>query len=260
MAIIDDAVADYISALNFAEDEFIKDVEEMQKQGFSTTEILAFLAAIDLATYFAQDLRMASAVGSTINATTTILDDLPFFGSITETQLVAFRNLQQSTLIKYTDYLGEIVRQEIVTGVQTGLSGPAIKDRIARSPLLSKSRIDNLVGTTMTNFQQSVIFAMAEELPTDTKYYYDGPLDNKTRNLCIELIANAPMTKQEIESRYPGCLSDRGGFNCRHVWVPVSPDVSYKREAQGQIQRKKDAGKYKKPLTLKQYYENRQGT
>ena len=102
------------------------------------------------------------------------------------------------------------MRNEILLGTSTGMSGDAIKARIARNVSLNPSRIDAVLGTTLANYQQSVIFAMAESLPEDTKYHYVGPLDEKTRPLCRDILANSPMTKQEYESRYPGVLQDRG--------------------------------------------------
>ena len=103
------------------------------------------------------------------------------------------------------------MRNEILLGTSTGMSGDAIKARIARNVSLNPSRIDAVLGTTLANYQQSVIFAMAESLPEDTKYHYVGPLDEKTRPLYRDILANSPMTKQEYESRYPGVLQDRGG-------------------------------------------------
>ena len=141
-------------------------------------------------------------------ATGNILDDLPFFGSITETQLVALETTQRSTIVQYTANLGQTMRNEILLGTSTGMSGDAIKARIARNVSLNPSRSDAVLGTTVANYQQSVIFAMAESLPEDTKYHYVGPLDEKTRPLCRDILANSPMTKQEYESRYPGVLQD----------------------------------------------------
>lgn len=257
MPIQDDAVNDYLRALESAEDEFLKDVKQMEEDGFSTAEILAFLAALNMSTYFIEDLRMAAGVSTAVLTTTNLLDDMQFFGSITETQLVALSNVQQSTLLKYANYTGETIRQEIMNGIQAGYTESQIKDSFTRSSLVNKARIDDIVADTVTNYEQQVIFTMAEDLPGNTEFHYVGPLDSRTRPLCRDIIAAAPMTRQEIDSRFPGCLTDRGGRNCRHVWSPVSPDVSYKKEAQGQIQTLKDAGKYKKPLTLKQYYDAR---
>ena len=256
MAVIDDAISSYLKSLGIAEDEFIQDVKQMEEDGLTGEEILAALAALNVATYFIEDLGMAAAINTQMGFTETLLDDLPFFGSVTERQLVALQNVQRSSVLKYTEHLGEVVRQEVITGTQLGLSADDIKDRLVRS--INVNRVDNVIETAMTNYQQQVIFAMAEELPQDQRYTYSGPLDNKTRPLCREIIAAQPLTRQQIESIFPGSFVDRGGYNCRHLWLPLSSKSEYTEDrarARNDIKNKKRSGKYKKPETLKQYYE-----
>ena len=256
MAVIDDAISSYLKSLGIAEDEFIQDVKQMEEDGLTGEEILAALAALNVATYFIEDLGMAAAINTQMGFTETLLDDLPFFGSVTEGQLVALQNVQRSSVLKYTEHLGELVRQEVITGTQLGLSADDIKDRLVRS--INVNRVDNVIETAMTNYQQQVIFAMAEELPQDQRYTYSGPLDNKTRPLCREIIAAQPLTRQQIESIFPGSFVDRGGYNCRHLWLPLSSKSEYTEDrarARNDIKNKKRSGKYKKPETLKQYYE-----
>ncbi len=256
MAVIDDAISSYLKSLGIAEDEFIQDVKQMEEDGLTGEEILAALAALNVATYFIEDLGMAAAINTQMGFTETLLDDLPFFGSVTERQLVALQNVQRSSVLKYTEHLGELVRQEVITGTQLGLSADDIKDRLVRS--INVNRVDNVIETAMTNYQQQVIFAMAEELPQDQRYTYSGPLDNKTRPLCREIIAAQPLTRQQIESIFPGSFVDRGGYNCRHLWLPLSSKSEYTEDrarARNDIKNKKRSGKYKKPETLKQYYE-----
>jgi len=259
MAAIEDAIAAYQASLDQVQGEFVNDVKQMEEEGLSTTEILGILAAIDVTTYIIEDLGANAAINAYMAATGNILDDLPFFGSITEAQLVALETTQRSTIVQYTANLGQTMRNEILLGTSTGMSGDAIKARIARNVSLNPSRIDAVLGTTLANYQQSVIFAMAESLPEDTKYHYVGPLDEKTRPLCRDILANSPMTKQEYESRYPGVLQDRGGHNCRHSFQPVSSNktiVETRNKARQEINSLKQSGKYKKPKTLKQYYES----
>jgi hypothetical protein len=34
--------------------------------------------------------------------------------------------------------------------------------------------------------------------------------------------AAGELTREEIDSQFPGAFVDGGGYNCRHSWVPVS--------------------------------------
>ena len=93
--IIDQAVADYLSQLELSQEEFYKDVEELQNEGLSTEEILAIIAGLSIADYWIQDLLMQGAIDSYLNATGLMLDDMVKFGKISETQLLAFRKVQE---------------------------------------------------------------------------------------------------------------------------------------------------------------------
>tara|TARA_R100000655_G_scaffold107383_1_gene157781 strand:- start:183 stop:965 length:783 start_codon:yes stop_codon:yes gene_type:complete len=256
MAVIDDAITSYVKSLGVAEDEFLKDIQQMEEDGLSGEEILAAIIALNVATYFVEDLGMSAAINTQMGFTEKLLDDLPFFGFVTETQLVALETVQRSSILKYTEHLGELVRQEIITGTQIGLSTDEIKDRLVRS--INVDRVDNVIATAMTNYQQQVIYTMAGELSEDQEFTYVGPLDKKTRPLCREIIAMQPFTRNELESRFPGAFTDRGGYNCRHLIIPVSSSSEYTEDrarARNEIKNRKRAGKYKKPETLKEYYE-----
>ena len=259
MAAIDDAITAYQTSLDQVQEEFINDVMQMEEEGLTATEILGILAAIDITTYIIEDLGANAAINSYMAATGNILDDLPFFGRISEAQLVALEATQRSTIVQYTANLGQTMRNEILLGTSTGMSGDAIKARLAQNVSLNPSRIDAVLGTSLANYQQAVIFTMAEDLPEDTKYWYVGPLDEKTRPLCRDILASSPMTKEEYDSNYPGVWQDRGGINCRHSIQPVSSSgalVGTRNKARQEVQELKKNGKYKKPKTLKQYYES----
>jgi hypothetical protein len=67
-----------------------------------------------------------------------------------------------------------------------------------------------------------------------------------------------PFTRQELESRFSGAFTDKGGINCRHLIIPVSSSREYTEDrarARNEIKNRKRSGKYKKPQTLKEYYE-----
>ena len=170
MAAIEDAIAAYQASLDQVQEEFVNDVKQMEEEGLSTTEILGILAAIDVTTYIIEDLGANAAINAYMAATGNILTICRFW-VITEAQLVALETTQRSTIVQYTANLGQTMRNEILLGTSTGMSGDAIKG-IARNVSLNPSRIDAVLGTTLANYQQSVIFAMAESLPEDTKYHY----------------------------------------------------------------------------------------
>ena len=98
MAVTDDAISSYLKSLGVAEDEFIQDVQDLEASGLSREEVLAAIAALNVASYFIEDLGMSAAISTQMAFTEQLLDDLPFFGSVTESQLVAKRSI--NTLYK----------------------------------------------------------------------------------------------------------------------------------------------------------------
>ena len=221
MAVIDDAISDYLRSLGVAEDEFIKDVKQMEEDGLSGEEILAAIAALNVATYFIEDLGMATAINTQMGFTESLLDDLPFFGRISEEQLVALQNVQRSGIIGVTNNIGESIRMSIAQGVSNNLGRTGIEDLIRRNLGRDMPRIDTVITSSLGVYQQSVIGAMAQDMPVDTLWQYFGPRDNKNRPLCREYLDKQPLTKEEIETIDANGYYDRGGYNCRHLWLPV---------------------------------------
>ncbi len=221
MAILDEVIKSYDDELERASREFVDDVENLKEEGLSASELLLFLAALDVATYFTQDLNMNVAVNSYMNATTSLLDDLPFFGSIQEEQLLALRNIQQSNILGVTSQVGESLRMSISQGVSNNLNRGQIEDLMRRNLGRDLPKIDTIITSSMGVYQQSVIGAMAQDLPGNTLWRYDGPRDNKNRPLCREYLSKQPLTKEEIETIDPNGYYDRGSYNCRHLWLPM---------------------------------------
>ncbi len=221
MAILDEVIKSYDDELERASREFVDDVDNLKEEGLSASELLLFLAALDVATYFTQDLNMNVAVNSYMNATTSLLDELPFFGSIQEEQLLALRNVQQSYILGVTNQVGESLRMSISQGVSNNLNRIQIEDLMRRNLGRDLPRIDTIITSSIGVYQQSVIGAMAEDLPGDTLWQYDGPRDNKNRPLCREYLNKQPLTQEQITDIDSNGYYDRGGYNCRHLWLPL---------------------------------------
>ena len=101
------------------------------------------------------------------------------------------------------------------------------------------------------------------EIHPKQKLIYQGPMDSKTRPVCIRMLKEGGMTQSQVESKYPGALRDGGGFQCRHQWVPLSSktqnkDIRQKAKVAYQGLIAKRRGKvFTPPITLQQYYEER---
>ena len=114
---IDQAVADFESRLTEAQNQFTEDVENLREQGLSTEEILIIIGGITMVDYWLIDLQMQQAVNRLMMSFDTLLDDAVFFGQVSEPQLVALRRMQQASILRYANDIGERVRLSLVQGV-----------------------------------------------------------------------------------------------------------------------------------------------
>ena len=240
---------DYIASFENAQDAFISEVDKLEEDGLSAAEILAILASINMAIYFLEDLGMSSAVSVIDADILAILDSLPSFGQVTELQLTAFRNIVNNSVISYTQSLGDDLRNIMMQGITNGSSKDEIRNMMRRSA--KGRRVENIINEALRTFEQSVIAEMARDLPHSTLFTYVGPLDAKTRPLCRHILARSPLTRSQIESRFPGAFLDRGGYNCRHLWLPNEPINKKQRQSAHE-----SISGQTRPKTLKEYYES----
>lgn len=259
--IIDQEVEEFLLSLGKSEEEFINDIEALRDDGLSTEEIMAILGAILMADYLFVDLAMESAIAGYLANVDNLLDDLFMFGKITESQLLALRTVQETSIIAYTQQLGEQMRISLIEGVSSGLSKEELKSLLGRNLNLSPGRIETVVSTSMATYRRSVTAVMAESLPEDTLFWYEGPLDHKTRPICRVMLSVGPLMRGDIDASFPGAFLDGGGYNCRHEWLPLSSSperVKRSKNAKAEVDAYKDkkGSKYKPPVTLQQYYES----
>jgi len=75
-----------------------------------------------------------------------------------------------------------------------------------------------MVNDGLRQFSRNVTNEMANQMPKDTLYVWDGPVDDRTSPECLDLIANSPMTREEMGDAFT--LGTH--FNCRHQPVRLT--------------------------------------
>jgi hypothetical protein len=261
---IDSAVEDFNKSLTEAQDLFIEDVNQLQEEGLSTEEILLILAGISMADYWLQDLQMQKAITRLMGSFDTLLDDAVFFGKVTENQLFALRSMQEASILRYTTDLGDRIRLSLVQGVLQKMPKADIRQMLLQDLSIKPYQVNTIIETSMATYSRSLTLLQLEDSPEQT-LIYQGPLDSKTRPVCIRMLKEGGMTQNQVEAKYPGALRDGGGFNCRHQWVPLSSktrnkDIQQRAKVayQGMMDKAKRKGRaFKIPKTLEQYYRDR---
>ena len=106
----------------------------------------------------------------------------------------------------------------------------------------------------LNNFSRSASKAVIDEAEKaggksqGFRYTYIGPVDEKTRDICVEMAAAGPLYMYQIEQRgWVDSLDTGGGFNCRHNWEifvggGFSPEGQYneQQEAYDEIKRREN--------------------
>ena len=146
------------------------------------------------------------------------LNDIDQFADVDPQALQALAKVNRTTFItKLSNDVADNIQANLTTGVLGGLSKEEVIE--AMNVNLRPDQIETLVTTAINTYTASVVSLMADKLPDNTAYVYRGPIDEKTRPICLDLMSRGEMTKAEINRLYPGKFIDRGGFNCRHQWA-----------------------------------------
>ena len=169
--------------------------------------------------------KLKNATNIYINAHRQVLETTIGFENISGAVVTGLAQLNQEvfddTLV---NTIASHIRNEVVTGIQSGLTATQIIQSVTQSSI-SNAQIQTLVTTTLNDYSRTVTNEMMKVAPTNSKYVYIGPIDNKTRAECILYASEGALTLEEIESKgWEGTLTKGGGFNCRHKWE-IATDI-----------------------------------
>lgn len=257
---IDSAFADYSNQFEISLDGFLADLEELEEDGFNIEDVLAALAALNIADYWLSTLNMNSAINSYISRLGAVLDDIRSFAPMTEVQLSALEFMQRDALESFTVQFGERIRLTASQGLSSNRSISGIKAMILRDPLTQSKNIENFIASGMATFNRNVVGVMAENAPDSELYQYIGPLDGKTRPICRVMLASPDLTLREIDQQYPGAFDEGGGPNCRHNWgkaLDQKQSDKNRKDANAWINDRKAKGRWKEPVTFQTYIDSR---
>jgi len=214
-----DTIATHVETL---QQEMVRDLLKLSKDR-RFRSIDEFLLAIDELNIEQIVLIKAQNIINAYNvAHTKILADMTLFAEVTENTLQALTNFSQSSFADSLGRMGGVIKNEIVKGALGEATEQGILQAIQQQAGLSNAQMKTLVTTGLNDYSASVGKIMIDEAPDNTKFRYVGAIDDRTRDLCLQIWEAGAMTEKEIKSRFGSTvLVERGGFNCRHQWLPV---------------------------------------
>ena len=190
-----------------------------------TAEQLHTAIASEMQDYVLTTLNFKDDIDKLMLAYVEGLKGLKMFAPVTEVTLKALRNVEEAKWIAQTQFEINAIQKEIFNASFTGQWNQKTTMNnllTGKHGNLSEGQINTLVDTSLSTFERNVNTAMMDEMPEDTLYVYVGAQDEKTRDICNEMIGAGAITEAEIISNFgASVLEVGGGFNCRHSWLPA---------------------------------------
>ena len=220
-----DAASELITNLvNKAKEELINDLYRI---GTNIDDIPSFVEAIlDLDLEGTLKAKLTNATSTYANAHRKVLESTVQFANINPNTLTSFIALNEQVFDNaIVNNIASHIRNEVVKGIQAGLTPDMILQNVTSSSISSR-QMQTLVNTTLNSYSRTVTSAMMDIAPKDTLYHYIGPVDDKTRDKCLQMASAGRITKKEILSFGSEVLVEGGGFNCRHKWEVAGTQTS----------------------------------
>ena len=122
----------------------------------------------------------------------------------------------------------------------SGMQSSDILNQVTAASSASGQRA--ILNTRLNTYSRVATNTMMKDAPKNTKYIYVGPVDDRTRDECLDMASAGALTEADIISTFGNApLVDGGGINCRHKWE-IASDEGIKlfegKQAQQVIQNK----------------------
>lgn len=247
----DQIAQQFAQALQKAQAQMVEDILDLQRS-LTREEFISLISTLDVDDYIFNKIGMQNDLNKYIASYEGVLLGMEATGQVTEQTLQALVRLDEATFRKQIGTMGEQVIDEAVKGIIGGKT----EREIAQSMLgnvLRPDQAETLANTALNTFERNVTAEMAVFDSPDATYVYQGPIDDKTRDICLDMMSAGSLTMDEVKSQYPGAFVDGGGFNCRHRWAKetsVSKKLTDPEQAKNFIDNK--GGFKRTPLTPQQ--------
>ena len=127
--------------------------------------------------------------------------------SLIKTDLIVYQNKIKDKI----DVMRKLMIESVIGDISIGEF-----ESMVGSFGLTPSQAEALVDDSLRKFSRNVTKEMANNAPDNTFFIWEGPIDGKTSDECLRLIALGPMTEGEFESQSPGSFQSGTHFGCRH--------------------------------------------
>ena len=220
---IDSASEQIVRIVDTAKEELVASLVGLGTQVDDLNAFIDTLLAMDIEGTLKSKVQKATSIYA--NAHRGVLESTIGFEDIDGRGLSAFARLNEELFdTAIIRNIASNIRTQVAQGLQAGLSAKQITDQLAQSSI-STAQMQTVVNTTLNTYSRMVTNQMMDIAPNNTKYVYIGPVDDRTRDECLDMASAGELTLSQIQSEYgEAVLIDGGGFNCRHKWEIASTE------------------------------------
>ena len=203
------------SAWAKVQDHFSIMYGKLQSSGASRERIIQRLTEIDIEHLVMIEFKLNGELEAVMTGYLQELKKMDAFADISEDVIRSLMTTDSFLVKSKLIEAGNTIKSTMVQSVIGGLSEEAFALRLERIGF-QPHQANALVNENLRRFSRSVTNEMANNAPTETLYIWDGPVDGKTSDECLQLISLGPMTQAEFDSVLPGVFINGTHFNCRH--------------------------------------------
>ena len=188
---------------------------KLQESGASRERIVRELTDIDIEHLVMVEFKLNGELEAVMSGYLQELKRMDAFADISEEMIRSLMTTDSFLVKSKLIEAGNTIKSTMVQSVIGGLDEEAFALRLERIGF-QPHQANALVNENLRRFSRSVTNEMANNASTDTLYIWDGPVDERTSDECLQLISLGPMTQAEFESILPGVFINGTHFNCRH--------------------------------------------
>ena len=253
----DNAALEFSIAVQRVQGELVSQILDLRDEGLTRQEILLVLQSLDMEDMILNRLNLNADIDNLMLTYESVLANMEMTGAVSNEALTALLRMDRANFVSQSGVMGNTIRTEAARGILAGASEASIAEGILSGAggVLRADQAQTLANTALNTFERNVTLEMAELDPPNATYVYQGPVDDRTRDICLDMASAGSLTRAEVDSDFPGAFGDGGGFNCRHRWAretSVSNKLTDKKGASGAIAAKKSQGKWRSPQTLQE--------
>ena len=217
----DNAAIQFSKAVEKVQRELVNQILDLKNQGYTKNEMLLILQALDMEDMILNRLNLNADIEKIMLSYEKVLAGMDMTGAVSNESLPALLRMYRAKFAAEAGIMGNTIRTEVARGILAGASEASIAEGILKGSggVLRADQAQTLANTALNTFERNVTLEMAELDPPDATYVYQGPVDDRTRDICLDMSSAGALTREQIETDYPGAFGDGGGFNCRHRWA-----------------------------------------